>query len=208
MENHKNTDDSPKSRSILESQLRECFGRVAYSHKSHEKTADIYIDRQRRIIFLQIIFTSITTAGLVASFLGTGKWAAGIGSIISVVLLVLTAYSKESNFSELIQKHKSAAAELWYIREKYLSLLTDLIMCERPIESLQSSRDELLAELYGIYKVAPPTLDAGYAKAQNALKNNEELTFSNDEIDALLPPELKLKERNTKLGSTASVNQE
>ena len=40
LEPHSRTDDSPNARAVLEGQLRECFGRVVYSHKTHEKCAD------------------------------------------------------------------------------------------------------------------------------------------------------------------------
>jgi len=44
-----------------------------------------------------------------------------------------------------------------------------------------------------IYKFAPITSTKAYSKAQKALKINEELTFSDKEIDQFLPEELKLK---------------
>ena len=34
--------------SILEGQLRECYGRTVYSHKTHEKCADILLARLAR----------------------------------------------------------------------------------------------------------------------------------------------------------------
>lgn len=49
MEAHSQTDDTPKSRDILEGQLRESYGRVVYSHKTHEKCADILLTRQQWI---------------------------------------------------------------------------------------------------------------------------------------------------------------
>jgi hypothetical protein len=48
---------------------------------------------------------------------------------------------------ELAQKHKQAANEIWLIREKYISLLTDLKIGEKPIEKLQLERDTLLDSL-------------------------------------------------------------
>jgi len=191
MEQHSQTDDSMNSRSILEAQLRECFGRVAYSHKTHEKCADIYFKKQANIRIWQIILAAVTTSGFVATLLGAGAIGSIIGILVSTILLVLNAYTKNYNLGELIQKHKQAACDLWMIRERYLSLLTDLRMGERPIENLQTSRDELLDQLHGIYQSAPPTLDKAYARAQNALQNDEELTFSDSEIDVFLPKELR-----------------
>ena len=41
-----------------------------------------------------------------------------------------------------------------------------------------------------IYQTAPPTNSKAYQQAQKALKENEELTFSKEEIDRFLPEQL------------------
>lgn len=193
MEPHSQTEDSPTSRQMLEGQLRECFGRVVYSHKTHEKCADILLARLHRIKIWQIILSAITTAGFVGAIFGDTKVAAILGILVSTVLLVLNAYTKDYDLGELGQKHKQAANGLWLIREKYLSLITDLRMGEKPIEALQEERDVLLKELHGVYTGAPSTNFKAYRKAQEALKKSEDMTFSDDEIDAFLPKELKRK---------------
>jgi len=136
LEQHIQTNDSPTSRNILEGQLRESYGRVVYSHKTHEKCADILLERLTRIKLSQIILSAITTGGFIAALFGSGKEAALIGIIISTGLLVLTAYTKNYDLGEIAQKHKQAGSDLWLIREKYLSLLTDLKMGENPLEKL------------------------------------------------------------------------
>jgi len=191
LEQHIQTNDSPTSRNILEGQLRESYGRVVYSHKTHEKCADILLERLTRIKLSQIILSAITTGGFIAALFGSGKEAALIGIIISTGLLVLTAYTKNYDLGEIAQKHKQAGSDLWLIREKYLSLLTDLKMGENPLEKLQEIRDELIEELHSIYSGAPSTNYKAYRKAQDALKKYEDMTFSDAEIDAFLPNELK-----------------
>lgn len=191
MEQHSQTDDTLESRRILEGQLRECYGRVVYSHKTHEKCADILLTRLGRLKLLQIILSAVTTAGLIGAFLGAGKAAVGVGLMLSAALLVLNAYAKNYDLGELAQKHKQAAIDLWLVREKYLSLLTDLAMKERPIEALQAGRDALLDELHNVYAGAPSTTFTAYKKAQEALQRSEDLTFSDSEIDAFLPEILR-----------------
>lgn len=191
MEQHLNTDDTPDSRAILEGQLRECFGRVVYSHKTHEKCADILLSRLSNIKLWQIILSVVTTCGFIAAVFGAGKIGALVGILVSTALLVLNAYTKNYDLGELSQMHRQAGADLWIIREKYLSLITDLRMGEKPIEMLQKGRDDLLEELHSVYSGAPSTTYQAYKKAQEALKQLEDLTFSDDEIDKFLPKELK-----------------
>ena len=64
-------------------------------------------------------------------------------------------------------------------------------MGEKPIETLQKERDIFLEQLYSVYSGAPSTTYQAYKKAQEALKQLEDMTFSDEEIDAFLPKELK-----------------
>ena len=70
MEHHSQTNDSSESRRILEGQLRECFGRVVYSHKTHEKYVDILLSRLSTIKLWQIILSAIATGGFIAPVFG------------------------------------------------------------------------------------------------------------------------------------------
>jgi len=191
LEQHPQTDDTPGSRSIFEGQIRECFGRVVYSHKTHEKCADILLDQLGKIKLAQIILSALTTAGFVAAVFGSGKIGAGVGVFVSTILLVLNAYVKDYDLGELAQKHRQSGNDLWIIREKYITLITDIRMGERPIDGLQKERDELLEELHSVYSGAPSTTYQAYKKAQEALQKLEDMTFSDSEIDAFLPKELK-----------------
>lgn len=191
MEQHSLTKDIPESRRILESQLRECYGRVVYSHKTHEKCTDLLLSRLSTIKLWQIILSALSTGGFLATFFGAGNIGTGTGVVVSTILLILNAYTKNYDLGELAQKHKQAANEIWLIRESYLSLLTDLAMGEKSIEHLQSKRDSLLENLHSVYSGSPSTTFAAYKKAQDALKTKEDMTFSDEEIDAFLPKELK-----------------
>lgn len=191
MEHHSQTDDTPQTRNILEGQLRECYGRVVYSHKAHEKCADILLSRLSITRVVQIVLSAITTAGFIGTVFGVGQASTIIGLIVSTSLLALNAYTKDYDLGELAQKHKQAANDLWLIREKFLSLLVDIAMKEKPLEKLQEQRDTLIEQLHKVYNGAPSTTYKAYKKAQIALKTLEDMTFSDSEIDAFLPKELK-----------------
>jgi len=190
------------SREIVEGQVRDCYGRVVYTHKTHEKCADILLSRLSTIKLWQIILSSVTTAGFVAAIFGAGPVGAVIGVVVSTTLLVLNAYTKSYDLGELAQKHRQAAADLWLIRERYLALITDLRVGKDSLEKITSRRDELLEDLHGVYSGAPSTTYQAYKKAQEALQKYEEMTFSDAEIDALLPRELKRARTQTDSGES------
>ena len=56
------------SRQVLEGQLRECFGRVVYSHKTHEKQADIFVKWLSRIKLWQIILSAVIAGNFIFRF--------------------------------------------------------------------------------------------------------------------------------------------
>ncbi len=53
-------------------------------------------------------------------------------------------------------------------------------MGEKPIETLQKERDIFLEQLYSVYSGAPSTTYQAYKKAQEALKQLEDMTFSDE----------------------------
>jgi hypothetical protein len=176
---------------VLEGQLRECYGRVVYSHKTHEKCADILLERQGRIKFWQIVISAVVTGGIVSTFFGTKEIGAAISALLSASLLALNAYTKDYDLGEVAQKHRQAGSDLWIIREKYLSLLTDIRVGDVALDLIRTKRDALLDDLHAVYVGAPSTNFEAYSRAQEALKKLEDMTFSDEEIDAFLPKELK-----------------
>lgn len=191
MESQSEDHDQPVSQAVIESQLRECYGRVVFSHKTHEKCADILLTRLSKIKVWQIALSAVTATGFVFAIFGAGTAAAVVGAVVATALLALNAYTKDYDLGELAQKHRQAGAELWLIREKYLSLLTDLRTGNIPIQTLQDKRDELLESLHAVYSGAPSTTPKAYKEAQEALQCREDMTFSNKEIDSFLPEELR-----------------
>jgi hypothetical protein len=179
---------------ILEAQIRECFARVAWTHKTHEKCADILNTRNSNIKLIQILLSAITTTGIMVSVFGEEKWVGVITALISTGLLALNTYLKKYDLGKVAQKHANCAATLWNLRETYLSLLTDIKAEIVNAEQIIVKRDKLQKELHSLYKGAPRTISKAYQEASSALKTNEELTFSDEEIDNFLPKELR---RNT-----------
>ena len=147
--------------------------------------------RLRCVKLSQIVLSSLTTAGFVGAIFGAGQIGAAVGVVVSTTLLVLNAYTKNYDLGEVAQKHRQAAADLWFIREQYLSLITDLRVGEVSHERIVQRRDTLLEDLHGVYGGAPSTTYRAYRKAQEALQQHEEMTFSDVEIDAMLPTALR-----------------
>lgn len=181
----------------LESQIRECYGRVVYSHKVHEKCSDIFLKRLNLIKISQISLSALTTGSLLVTLFGEDKVSAIIATLLSALLLGLNAYTKDYDLGELAQKHADTAARLWEIRESYLSFLTDIKLGDQSIENIRARRDELQNSLQSIYQNSPRTNKRAYKEAQKALCLKEEMTFSDKEIDNFLPKSLRRTKADT-----------
>ena len=196
MERHSRASDSDDSTWFLEAQLLDSFGRVTYSHKTHEKCADGLLALQSWIKISQIILAAASTAGFIAAISGTGVVGSLIGAGSSAVLLGLNLYTKDIDLAETARKHRETGSNLWFIREKYLSLITDITALDISLSEIRYQRSRLVDELHEVYKNSPSTTAWAYRRAQKALKWNEEMTFSNEEIDDLLPENLRRRNRS------------
>jgi hypothetical protein len=171
---------------------------VVYTHKTHSKMADRAANRLKVLKLSQIVLSSLTASGTI-SILFTDQFSLKlITALVSLGTVGLTAYMKGFDPGAVAQKHRDTAADIWPIRESYLSLLTDIVGGEVPVESIKERRDTLQSSLAAIYKGAPHTDGKAYSEAQTALQKNEEYTFSDDEIDRFLPKSLRVADRSAK----------
>jgi len=186
-------DFQPNDLLVLEAQLRENYGKIVYSHKTQEKCADILTCQNKDIKNIQIILSALITTGLLVRVFKGQEWALIVSTILSAIQFAFTTFLREYNLGETIQKHSTAALELFDIREKYLSILTDLKANLLTPEIIVNKRDELHEQLSKTYKGSPRTFSKAYKEAQKALQVNDELTFSDEEIDKFLPNILRKK---------------
>ncbi len=174
----------------LEGQLREMYGRAAYTHKTHEKMADRYFTRYRFFKTVEIVLSAATASSLLLAVLGDTHLGTMVGAGFSAILLGFTLYFKEAGLTEKAQKHSEVASNLWAIREALLSLLVDM-KDGRDVEPMRVERDLINERLKQIYASAPRTDRPAYQAAQKALKEAEELFFSDEELDRMLPRPLR-----------------
>ena len=177
--------------------IRESFGRVVYTHKTHEKEVESLAFRVIILKGFNVLSIIATLTILVTSV--AIYWEplvfVSIGSVTSTLILTLIQLS--FSFEDRIERHRQAAKELLYLRDKYQYLIADITRGVTDDKEATVLRDKLLKEANIVYRFAPTTSSKAYKKACQALKINEELTFSNSEIDQFLPDELKLGDDKT-----------
>jgi hypothetical protein len=91
----------------IESQVRECYGRCAYSHKTHERMADRRAKWLWRVKWIQIVLAALTTCGaLGVIFSKDGTYYAYATAALSFASLVLNSYMKDLDPGATAQKHR------------------------------------------------------------------------------------------------------
>lgn len=181
----------------LLAQVRESFGRVVYSHKTQEKQADICFKQHRWQQGILVALTAISSGTFLVSVLGVLVNPQLVSLTTSFIALLVTGTSlgaKTFKFSEEAHAHRDIASRLWDVRESYLSLIADLMSGATFDSDARARRDELQEATRAAYADAPRTSNKAFSKAQKGLKDNEEMTFTPDEIDLFLPAALRLNE--------------
>ncbi|MFD6309771.1 SLATT domain-containing protein [Streptomyces nigra] len=170
--------------------IRESFGRVVYSHKAHEKARELEASKADQAKWINIVLVTLTSGTLLTSVITDQRILLYISSGASALALAFTVFQLSFTPEKVAEQHRAAAKELWYIRELYLHLLTDIQADPQSVD-IPRRRDELLEKLNHVYRLAPDTSSSAYRAAQRALQIDEDMTFSSAEIDRFLPEALR-----------------
>jgi len=169
----------------FEALIRDLYGRMAWTHKTHEKQADEYYKKSVMLTWAKIIVSAIAAFTGFFSVASKDGWGL-VSSIVSVVLLLINLIFENRNYTKLSEEHNAAASLLWDLRESYLALLFDVRSKNINMEELRKRRDELQRNYARISSALPRTGSKAYQKATDSLHQSE-LTFSDEEIDHILP---------------------
>lgn len=170
-------------------QLVEAHARVVYTYTAHHKDADYLIAKDNVLRISQIILTAISASGFFATIISNQAYLCIIAGLAAAVSLGLNLYTKDFKPHLDAQEHKSAADELWLVREQYISLITDLnVLDNAEIIKRREAIQNLISDINKRYK---GTSRRGYKKAQKALKKEEEQFFNEGEAEQMLPAHLR-----------------
>ena len=154
-------------------QIKKLYGNTIYSHKTQEKQADQLNDTFHAISLANQILAGLTTGSLILAIFSGTKWETIIGSLLGTLNFILTLRLQAVNFPKLASNHSKAAQNIWPVRERLNSLLTDMHDGIVTTEAVREMRGEILHDLNTIYADAPRTTPRAFAVAQAALQGSE-----------------------------------
>lgn len=172
--------------------VRETYGKVVYTYTTHLKEIDIKKKKIGRIKRFNIIWSFVVLFLVFLEIVVECDfvlWFAVSSAFLQNSFLI---YQLSFNYPSEVLLHKKIVDQLWFVREKLLCIIADIMNESKTKEEIIEIRDSINKELSGIYKISPKTSNRAYKKAQDSLKTEEEQTFSKEELDLLLPEELRL----------------
>lgn len=175
--------------STLYNQIEEAYGKVVYTYTTQVIHAGRLHKKYTILKWVQLILSAVSTGGYIGTLITNQILLTWVGGICSTILLVLTAYFKDTDLSAVHKLHLETSNKLWLLREMYLSVLTDFSTLSR--EEIVSRRDDLQERVAKVYASAPLTDNKSYSLAQKALKENESQFFSRQELNQILPETLR-----------------
>lgn len=172
---------------IVLATARQHFGRVVWTHKTQEKQREIWAGRANWIQWANILFAGATTGLAITAATGRPLMAETIISAVFAVCLAVgqAAYDPRSRG----ESHRVAAKELVRLRDGFLVLIA-LCLVNQPPDDLVPRLHALVAELHAVSRFMPDTSPKAYKAAEKAIMFGQ-TSFSDDEIDRLLPAELR-----------------
>jgi hypothetical protein len=180
---------------------RELYGRVVYTHKVHEKEREIWSGKVCWMNRVNIVLTGLTTTLAVISASLKPTWALVSTAIAAAATVCFAIWQSNFDPAGKESKHRVAAKELLWLREQLLLLITNCHIVDASPEDPQYRLEMIAQELTTAYKFVPDTSPEAYGMAEKELKSGH-FTFSDDEIDAFLPTDLR--KNNSPDGSTAA----
>lgn len=173
--------------------IRESFGRVVYTHKTHEKMLEELNRRMYWIKITNVAALVLTTGGILSPVFDTlpFRFKTIIIAFAAAFALGVAVYQLSFDPALEIDAHRKCAKQLWLVREKYINLIADIKDNVLADNEIREKRDTLVNQLSQIYDEAPDTNSRSYKAAQKVLKVNQEMTFSSKEIDQFLPSDLR-----------------
>lgn len=171
---------------------RDLFGRLVYTHKTHEKDREIWSRRVRITRWINVVLIGVTSILAIVGSIYSSQTIFVITAVIGALTTAFVVYQLSFNPEKLESEHRMASKRLLCLRDRYLLLIERVMSREEPTEELRNKLDLLHRETSLVYEYAPDTSARAYKVARLALQFKEEMTFRSEEIDMLLPLDLRL----------------
>ena len=171
--------------------VRYSFGRVLWTHKIHEKQADIYQEKYKALEVWKIVTSCVTSAGVITLIFNDTFAIKIVAVIVSVIAACLATISSTFNFQDRADKHRKTANKILGIREALQLLLLKIKTQKITEDDALTEYEKIIKRLEVIYANAPSTTNSAVKRAEKAMGVHGDNEITNEEINSGLPDSLK-----------------
>ncbi len=176
---------------MLLGEVRQEYANVVWTHKIQEQQAELYEILYKRIELFNILASALTACGILSTIYQDRLWIKIVSALLSFVTLFITAYLKSFNLKSMARENKEAANKFLVIRNKLLTIITDIHIMESSLKEIQEEYEKVDIELNKILITAPATTTKAVERARIKLNVEEDYTYKDEEIDRFLPTTLR-----------------
>jgi hypothetical protein len=170
--------------------IRLSFGHVVYAYQAHAHAAERLARRawQAKVATLALI---LLTAGACLLAVDGGRPFRIGAAVLAAAAFATHAGVLAFDVEPRVYAHRSCAARLWLLCEKYRALLAEIHDGLIGPEGVVERRDALIDEVHAVYAHVPPADRQAYQIARRTLTGQGEVALSEDELDRFLPESLR-----------------
>lgn len=151
--------------------VEELYDNIVWTHKIHEKQADIYSANEKRLQKISIACIAITA---VLAGVGIGInciWLSIATTALALIATFVSIYREAKPYDVLVCDHSSYAKDYLALREELTSILVKVPFDEEAIDCVRCKYVQLSEH-------APRTTDEAENEAEIAIKNGEGKLYS------------------------------
>lgn len=174
--------------------IRQSFANAALGHKIQEVAADRKDAIAAKLKWFELVLVgAVLILFIVQAQIPNILIFSYIGAGLTVAEILLLLIKQTFHLDDDIVAHKNAASKHLGLRDRYRSLISDVIEANIEPKELRQQRDVLLHEYQLIVSLSLPTTSKDYEEAMRRMKLEQdgENVWSDKQINHLLPKELR-----------------
>lgn len=164
----------------LRDHLNLTFSQVSDRHKTHVRSAESYRRWHRRMKGAEALLIGGASAAAAGAAFGHGHVLAIVAAALAGAALLVLLIDLTFDLERSAHAHAACGARLWEIRDRYVSLLSDLSEGVVSVADARARRDKLMDEVRVAYErtaLAPPadttTADRGAKEPELGLASSQ-----------------------------------
>lgn len=170
--------------------IRLSFGSVVNAYDGHAEEAARLARWSWYAKLATLLIVGLSAGASLGAVLRGGWWTVAAPCLGAMAFAVCAAYLAIDP-EKRVYAHRSTAARLWLICEKFRALLAEIQDQLVEIPAIGQRRDALLREVAEMFAQAPPADRATYLIAKTTLRGEHGAGYSDQQLDQFLPVSLR-----------------